>query len=82
MQVFDFWKPTPRSDILPVSEPLYARALQLYRERPGKEWGLTDCVSFLVMRDRRSDKSPDQQTSISSKQALGRCCARASITTT
>jgi len=39
-------------DIVPLSEPLYARTLHLYQERPDKEWGLTDCVSFLVMQDR------------------------------
>ena len=43
----------PKVDIVPLSESLYARAIQLYRERPDKEWGLTDCVSFLVMQDRR-----------------------------
>ena len=29
------------------------RALRLYRERPDKLWGLTDCVSFVVMQDHR-----------------------------
>lgn len=28
------------------------RAVELYRERDDKEWGLVDCVSFIVMRDR------------------------------
>lgn len=41
-----------RVEIIPLTEPLYARALQLYRERPDKEWALTDCVSFIVMEDR------------------------------
>jgi predicted nucleic acid-binding protein len=52
VQLLDSLETDPKVDIVPVSEPLYARALQLYRERPDKEWGLTDCVSFLVMRDR------------------------------
>jgi predicted nucleic acid-binding protein len=39
-------------EIVPLSEPLYARAMQLYRERLDKDWGLTDCVSFVVMQDR------------------------------
>ena len=39
----------PKVDIVPMSEPLYVRALRLDRERPDKDWGLTDCVSFLVM---------------------------------
>lgn len=39
-------------EIIPLSESLYGRAWQLFRERPDKEWGLTDCVSFTVMQDR------------------------------
>lgn len=42
----------PAVEVIPLSEPLYARAFRLYRERPDKEWGLTDCVSFVVMEDR------------------------------
>jgi predicted nucleic acid-binding protein len=41
----------PKVNIVPLSESLYARATQLYSERPDKEWGLTDGVSFLVMQD-------------------------------
>ena len=39
-------------EIVALSEQLYRRAWQLFRERPDKEWGLTDCVSFVVMQDR------------------------------
>jgi len=42
----------PHVEIIPLSEQLYERAFQYYRERPDKEWGLTDCLSFLVMQDR------------------------------
>jgi len=42
----------PHVEIVPLSEQLYARAVQLYRERLDKEWGLTDCVSFMVMQVR------------------------------
>lgn len=42
----------PQVEIFPVSDDLYGRALDLYRSRPDKEWGLTDCASFTVMRDR------------------------------
>lgn len=31
---------------------LFESAWSLYRERPGKEWSLTDCASFVVMRER------------------------------
>ena len=29
------------------------RGLALYDARPDKQWSLTDCISFLVMQDRR-----------------------------
>lgn len=34
-----------------MSFDLIERAFALYRARPDKEWGLTDCVSFVVMND-------------------------------
>ena len=39
--------------IVNFSEELYVRAFKLYRERMDKEWGLVDCVSFIVMSERR-----------------------------
>ena len=37
--------------VRPVDEDLLARGLALYRERPDKAWSLTDCISFVVMKD-------------------------------
>lgn len=42
----------PQVEVVPCSEELYARAFELYQARPDKEWGITDCISFLVMQDR------------------------------
>ena len=39
-------------EIVPLSGPLLQRAVTLYAERPDKEWGLTDCISFVVMEAR------------------------------
>ena len=39
-------------EIVPLSEELFAQALDLFRNRPDKEWGLVDCVSFIVMQER------------------------------
>ena len=39
-------------EIVAVSSELLTLALDLYRERRDKEWGLTDCLSFVVMRQR------------------------------
>ncbi len=30
---------------------LYFRAFELFKQRNDKEWGLTDCISFIVMKD-------------------------------
>ncbi|MBC7931453.1 MAG: type II toxin-antitoxin system VapC family toxin [Rubrivivax sp.] len=42
----------PAVEIVPFTEELYERAYQLYGSRADKEWGLTDCVSFIVMQER------------------------------
>lgn len=42
----------PAAEIVPVTEELFRAAFALYKERHDKAWGLTDCISFVVMRDR------------------------------
>ena len=42
----------PLAEVVPLDTGLHERAVALYAERADKEWSLTDCVSFLVMRDR------------------------------
>jgi uncharacterized protein len=39
-------------EIIPASDELYRRALDVYRDRADKEWGLIDCMSFVVMNDQ------------------------------
>jgi uncharacterized protein len=43
---------TRNARIEPVTSELLQRGLTLYRSRPDKQWGLTDCISFVVMADR------------------------------
>ena len=38
--------------VVPVDTALFHRALEFYRGREDKAWGLTDCISFLVMQDQ------------------------------
>ena len=47
----------PRVEIVPLSADLLLRAFELYATRDDKEWGLTDCVSFIVMQDRSLTES-------------------------
>lgn len=35
-----------------VDEGLWQRGWDLFTKRPDKEWGLTDCISFIVMQER------------------------------
>jgi predicted nucleic acid-binding protein len=41
----------PLLTIVPPSADLFDRGLDLYDQRPDKEWSLTDCISFVVMQD-------------------------------
>ena len=39
-------------EVVLQTEAQFAAALTLYTQRPDKEWGLTDCASFLIMQER------------------------------
>ena len=43
---------SPDVQIVSVDAALFDRAVTFYSSRPDKEWGLTDCISFVVMQDR------------------------------
>jgi hypothetical protein len=38
--------------VVSVSTDLIKRAVEFYHQHKDKDWGLTDCISFVVMRDR------------------------------
>lgn len=42
----------PRITVLPASPELFASGVELYLQRPDKDWSLTDCISFTVMTQR------------------------------
>jgi predicted nucleic acid-binding protein len=44
-------------EVVDLSADLYTKAFDLYRDRPDKEWGLIDCVSFVVMEARGISKA-------------------------
>ncbi|PAX51087.1 hypothetical protein CK510_26755 [Brunnivagina elsteri CCALA 953] len=35
-----------------LTNSLYKLAFNLFKQREDKEWGLVDCISFIVMQDR------------------------------
>lgn len=39
----------PRVDCVQLDADLLREGMDLYADRPDKEWGLTDCISFVLM---------------------------------
>lgn len=44
-------------EIVEISQATFQQAYQLYAARMDKDWSLTDCISFVVMRDRKIDQA-------------------------
>lgn len=42
----------PRFEVIPVDRRLMSSALRQYEGVSDKDWGLTDCLSFVVMREQ------------------------------
>ena len=42
---------SPRTRVVPLDSRLLQRGLDLFANRPDKNWSLTDCISFVVMQD-------------------------------
>lgn len=40
-------------EVVSLHSSLMRRAFDLFRKRSDKGWGMTDCVSFIVMEDRK-----------------------------
>jgi uncharacterized protein len=43
----------PSIEVVPFQAELVNAAVELYQARPDKNWSLTDCLSFVVMEQRR-----------------------------
>jgi predicted nucleic acid-binding protein len=44
---------SPHWSLVRASEELLDQGLQFHQKYQDKDWSLTDCISFIVMRDRR-----------------------------
>jgi predicted nucleic acid-binding protein len=44
VELLDAMGRDPSVEIIPITDRLFERAFRVYRERPDKEWGLTDCL--------------------------------------
>lgn len=43
---------SPQVEVVYTSPQLLISAIALYKQMADKEWGLVDCISFVVMRER------------------------------
>lgn len=52
VQVIDMLTESGHVAIVPASSELYQAGLKLFRGRSDKQWGLTDCTSFVIMEQQ------------------------------
>ena len=52
IRTLESFESDPLIEIIPLTEELYENAFALFRRRSDKAWGLTDCISFVVMQER------------------------------
>ncbi len=43
----------PAVRIIPAGQDLFEQGIRLYAKRPDKDWPLTDCISFVVMKQMK-----------------------------
>jgi len=51
IQLLESLEADPKVEIAPLTERLYGLGFKLFGEREDKEWGLVDCISFIVMQE-------------------------------
>ena len=51
LELLDSLATNPAAEIVPADEDLFDAGVGLYARRPDKGWSLTDCISFVVMKD-------------------------------
>jgi predicted nucleic acid-binding protein len=52
IQLIEQLRADPHTTIVPGDSALFQRGLDLFADRLDKDWSLTDCTSFVVMRER------------------------------
>ncbi|MBN2580159.1 MAG: PIN domain-containing protein [Pirellulales bacterium] len=52
VEIYDQLSKYQNVEIIPPTPKLIATGWQLYRNRPDKEWSVTDCISFSIMSQR------------------------------
>lgn len=51
-ELLDAVSQDPLVETMPITDRIYTEAVELFQSRKDKNWSLTDCFSFAVMRDQ------------------------------
>ncbi|HXH70913.1 MAG TPA: PIN domain-containing protein [Pyrinomonadaceae bacterium] len=52
IQIIDEFLSSEEIEIIRLDEILFEKAFELYKTHADKSWGLVDCISFVVMKER------------------------------
>ena len=52
IQLLESLETDPSVEVVLLTNSLYGFAFDLFKQREDKEWGLVNCISFIVMQDR------------------------------
>ena len=52
IQLLESLDTDPSVEVVLLTNSLYRLAFNLFKQREDKEWGLVDCISFIVMQER------------------------------
>ncbi|MEL6438995.1 MAG: type II toxin-antitoxin system VapC family toxin [Cyanobacteria bacterium J06621_8] len=52
IQLLEALETDPTVKVILLTNSLYKSAFNLFKQREDKEWGLVDCISFIVMQER------------------------------
>jgi uncharacterized protein len=55
--IIHYFQTDPDVTLVPLTPGLMTEALELYAKHQDKTWGLIDCVSFVVMKNRQLSKA-------------------------
>jgi uncharacterized protein len=53
IQLLESLETDPSVEVVSLTNSLYKSVFNLFKQREDKEWGLVDCISFIVMQDRK-----------------------------
>jgi len=51
-QLVEQIRSSPNAEVVPMTSNAFRDAMNHYRSRADKTWGLTDCTSFLIMEQK------------------------------